>query len=68
MGPWLSLNDTEVTKTPEGRMHWFRRTVVDGFTETAHNLIGGKADTWTGKGMNFVKGATNVLRAADLRI
>jgi len=54
----------EVTATPEGRMHWFRRTVVDGFTETAHNLIGGKADTWTGKGMNFVKGATNVLRAA----
>ncbi|MCR4313698.1 MAG: hypothetical protein NUV84_00420 [Candidatus Uhrbacteria bacterium] len=42
----------------------FKEWIVKGFTETAHNLIGGKADTWTGKGMNFVKGASNVLRAA----
>lgn len=54
----------EVTSTPEGRMHAFKRTVVDGFTETVSNIFGGKAETWTGKGMNFVKGATNVLRAA----
>lgn len=42
----------------------FKEWIVKGFTETAHNLIGGKADTWAGKGANFVKGATNVLRAA----
>lgn len=42
----------------------FNEWIVKGFTETAHNLIGGKADTWAGKGVNFVKGATNVLRAA----
>ncbi|MBI4435705.1 hypothetical protein HY630_03470 [Candidatus Uhrbacteria bacterium] len=42
----------------------FKEWIWKGFTETLNNLRGGKADTWAGKGMNFVKGATNVLRAA----
>ncbi len=54
----------EVMKSPERRAQYFREMTYRGFTETAYNLIGGKAETWTGKGMNFVKGATNVLRAA----
>lgn len=43
---------------------FYKEWIIGGFTQTLHNLIGGKADTWTGKGMNFVKGASNVLRAA----
>ncbi len=54
----------EVMASPERRMQYWKEMTYRGFTETAHNLLGGKADTWTGKGMNFVKGATNILRAA----
>jgi hypothetical protein len=42
----------------------FKEWIVNGFKETVHNLVGGGAETWTGKGLNFAKGATNVLRAA----
>ncbi|PJE76358.1 hypothetical protein COV05_04965 [Candidatus Uhrbacteria bacterium CG10_big_fil_rev_8_21_14_0_10_48_16] len=54
----------EVMASPERSASYFKEMVVKGFTETAHNLIGGGADTWTGKGLNFVKGATNVMRVA----
>ncbi|TAL49972.1 hypothetical protein EPN81_04175 [Patescibacteria group bacterium] len=43
----------------------FNEWIVKGFTETLHNLVGGKEKFFSTKGaMNVVKGATNVLRAA----
>ncbi|MBI2473285.1 hypothetical protein HYV70_01895 [Candidatus Uhrbacteria bacterium] len=42
----------------------FNEWIVKGVTETAHKLVGGGAETWIGKGMNVVQGATTVLRAA----
>ncbi|MBI5794298.1 hypothetical protein HZA87_04450 [Candidatus Uhrbacteria bacterium] len=42
----------------------FNRLIVDGMKETWAQLKGGGAETKTGKALNFVQGATTVLRAA----
>ena len=69
-GPAFSLvaifeRHQEVIKSPERRVQYIREMTVRGFTDTLKNLGGGDAKFLSIRGgLNVVKGATNVLRAA----
>lgn len=52
----------EVLADSERSKQYLKEMTYKAFTDTTYNLIGGGADTWTGRGLNVVKGATNILR------